>query len=226
MTLPIGVLVSGGGSNLQALIDRMEAGVLDATIQTVISNIPGVQGLERAAKHGIFSQTLSHRDYPDREAYDRVLVRALRDAGAQAVVLAGFMRLVGPELLAAFPGRVLNIHPALLPSFPGLHAQDQAAAYGVRLAGCTVHFVDEEVDHGPIIIQAAVPALPGEEGEALGSRILVLEHRIFPQAVQWLADDRLDVRGRQVVVRPGERLLATRNDLPPCLVFPPLEEGF
>jgi len=178
MTLPIGVLISGSGSNLQALIDRMEAGVLDVTIQTVISNIPGVKGLERAANHGIFCQTLSHRDYPNRESYDRVLVRALRDAGVQAVVLAGFMRLVGPELLAAFPGRVLNIHPALLPSFPGLHAQDQAAAYGVRLAGCTVHFVDEEVDHGPIIIQAAVPALPGEEADALGSRILALEHRI------------------------------------------------
>ncbi|WP_031386066.1 phosphoribosylglycinamide formyltransferase [Desulfonatronum thiodismutans] len=226
MTLPIGVLISGSGSNLQALIDRMEAGVLDVTIQTVISNIHGVKGLERAAKHGIFSQTLSHRDYSDRESYDRVLVRALRDAGVQALVLAGFMRLVGPELLAAFPGRVLNIHPALLPSFPGLHAQDQAAAYGVRLAGCTVHFVDEEVDHGPIIIQAAVPALPGEEAEALGGRILALEHRIFPQALQWLAEGRLDVQNRQVVVRPGERPLATRNDLPPCLVFPPLEEGF
>lgn len=226
MTLPIGVLISGSGSNLQALIDRMEAGVLDVTIQAVISNVPGVKGLERAANHGIFSQTLSHRNYPDRASYDRIVVRVLRDAGVQAVVLAGFMRLVGPELLAAFPGRVLNIHPALLPSFPGLHAQEQAAAYGVRLAGCTVHFVDEEVDHGPIIIQAAVPALPGEEADALGDRILALEHRIFPQAVQWLAEDRLEVQGRQVVVRPGERLLATRNDLPPCLVFPPLEEGF
>ncbi len=226
MTLPIGVLISGSGSNLQALIDRMEAGVLDVTIQTVISNIPGVKGLERAANHGIPSLTLSHGDYPDRESYDRVLVRALRDAGAQAVVLAGFMRLVGPELLAAFPGRVLNIHPALLPSFPGLHAQDQAAEYGVRLAGCTVHFVDEEADHGPIIIQATVPALPGEGAEELGGRILALEHRIFPQALQWLAEGRLDVQNRHVVVRPGERPLATRNGLPPCLVFPPLEEGF
>lgn len=226
MSLAVGVLISGSGSNLQALIDRMESGVLDVTIQTVISNVPGVRGLQRAANHGIPNHTVPHKDAPDRESYDRRLIRILRDSGAQAVVLAGFMRLVGPELLAAFPGCVLNIHPALLPSFPGLHAQDQAAAYGVRLAGCTVHFVDEEVDHGPIIIQAAVPALPGEDAEALGMRILALEHRIFPQALQWLAQERLDVQGRHVVVRPGECPLATRDTLPTCLVFPPLEEGF
>ncbi|TVQ98498.1 MAG: phosphoribosylglycinamide formyltransferase [Desulfovibrionales bacterium] len=226
MSLPVGVLISGGGSNLQALIDRKQAGVLDVTIQTVISNNIGVKGLERAVEHGIPAQVLSHHDFPDRQSYDRALVRALRDAGAQAVVLAGFMRLVGPELLAGFPGRVLNIHPALLPSFPGLHAQDQAAEYGVRLAGCTVHFVDEEVDHGPIIIQAAVPALPNEGAEALGRRILALEHRIFPQALQWLAEDRLETQGRHVLVRPGARPMAIKDALPPCLIFPPLEEGF
>jgi len=211
MTLAVGVLLSGSGSNLQALIDRMESGVLDVTIRTVISNVPGVGGLQRAAKHGIPAHVLPHQDAPDRESYDRRLIRILRDSGVQAVVLAGFMRLVGPELLAAFPGHVLNIHPALLPSFPGLRAQEQAAAHGVRLAGCTVHFVDEEVDHGPIIIQAAVPALPGEGAKALGMRILALEHRIFPQALQWLSQERKGPTG---------------NALPTCLVFPPLEEGF
>lgn len=226
MSLPVGVLISGGGSNLQALIDRMEAGVLDVTIQTVISSNPKAKGLERAAKHGIPAQILPHQDQPDRLSYDRLLVRVLRDAGVQAVVLAGFMRLVGPELLSAFPNGVVNIHPALLPAFPGLHAQEQAAEHGVRLAGCTVHFVDEEVDHGPIIIQAAVPALPGEGADALGKRILTLEHRIFPQAVQWLAEDRLDIQGRQVVVRPGRQPMAGREPLSPWLVFPPLEEGF
>ena len=226
MSLPVGVLISGGGSNLQALIDRMEEGVLDVTIQTVISNNSEAKGLERAKKHGIPALMLSHQDHPDRGAYDRVLVRALLDAGVQVVILAGFMRIVGSDLLAAFPWKVLNIHPALLPSFTGLHAQEQAAAHGVRLAGCSVHFVDEQVDHGPIIIQAAVPALPGDDGDSLGDRILTLEHRIFPQAVQWLAEDRLQIQGRQVVVRPGERPLATRDSGIPCLVYPPLEEGF
>ncbi|SDB07552.1 formyltetrahydrofolate-dependent phosphoribosylglycinamide formyltransferase [Desulfonatronum thiosulfatophilum] len=226
MTLPLGVLISGGGSNLQSLIDRMEAGVLDATIRTVISNNPTAKGLDRAKRHGIPTRVLPHQDYPDRREYDLALTRALQDAGVRAVALAGFMRLVGPDLLAAFPWRVLNIHPALLPSFPGLHAQEQGAAYGVRLAGCTVHFVDEKVDHGPVIIQAAVPALAEDTGETLGQRILRLEHRIYPQAVQWLAQGRLEVQGRQVVVRPNGHPPAALDSLPPCLVHPPLEEGF
>jgi phosphoribosylglycinamide formyltransferase 1 len=202
MTLPIGVLVSGGGSNLQSLIDRMAAGILDVTIESVVSNNPEAGGLERAARHGIRTHVLPHKEYADRRDYDRALIELLRADGVRAVVLAGFMRIVGEDVLAAFPGAVLNIHPALLPAFPGLHAQDQAARYGVRLAGCTVHFVDEQVDHGPIIIQAAVPALPGEDQAELGERILRMEHRIYPQAVQWLAQGRLEIQGRQVVVRP------------------------
>jgi phosphoribosylglycinamide formyltransferase 1 len=226
MTLSIGVLISGSGSNLQSLIDRMEAGILDVTVEMVISNNPQAKGLERAARHGIASRVLPHQQYSRRRDYDLALIRILKDAGVQAVILAGFMRVVGPDLLAAFPWRVLNIHPALLPAFPGLHAQDKAAVHGVRLAGCTVHFVDEQVDHGPIIIQAAVPALPEDDGAALGRRILEMEHRIYPQAVQWLAEDRLERHGRQVVVRPGNRPLAPGETLPTSLVYPPLEEGF
>ncbi len=226
MTLSIGVLISGGGSNLQSLIDCMEAGVLNVRIRTVISNNPAAKGLERANRHGIAALVLPHEDYPDRRAYDQALVQALKQAEVKAVILAGFMRLVGPDLLAAFPQRVLNIHPALLPSFPGLHAQAKAAAYGVRLAGCTVHFVDEQVDHGPIIIQAAVPALVWDDADSLGSRILALEHRIYPQAVQWLAEGRLEVQGRQVILRPSQRPQADPATLPPCLVHPMLEEGF
>lgn len=226
MTLAIGVLVSGGGSNLQSLIDRMEAGILDVDIKTVISNVSGAGGLDRATRHGIAKMVLPHGDHAHRRDYDRTLARALQEAGAEAVVLAGFMRIVGPDLLFAFPGLVLNIHPALLPAFPGLHAQKKAADHGVRLSGCTVHFVDEKVDHGPIIIQAAVPALTGDDEESLGRRILRLEHRIYPQAVQWLAEGRLDVQGRHVGLRPSGRPPADPKTLPPCLIHPMLEEGF
>jgi phosphoribosylglycinamide formyltransferase 1 len=192
----------------------------------VISNNPAAQGLERAARHGIATQVLPHRDFPDRRAYDQVLIRGLEQAGAEAVILAGFMRVVGPEFLNAFPRRVLNIHPALLPAFPGLHAQEQAATHGVRLAGCTVHFVDEQVDHGPIIIQAAVPVLAGDDADSLGARILTLEHRIYPQALQWLAQGRLEIQGRQVALRPADRALADQANLPLCLIHPMLEDGF
>lgn len=226
MILSIGVLISGGGSNLQALIERMEAGVLHVRIKTVISDNPKAKGLERAKSHGIPALVLPHADYSDRRGYDQALVQSLKQAEVEAVILAGFMRLVGPDLLAAFPQRVLNIHPALLPAFPGLHAQAKAAAYGVRLSGCTVHFVDEQVDHGPIIIQAAVPALSEDDGQSLGARILRLEHRIYPQAVQWLAEGRLEVLGRQVKLLPWGRPLADPATLPPCLVYPMLEKGF
>lgn len=226
MTLSIGVLISGGGSNLQSLIDRMEAGILNVRIRIVISNNPEAKGLERAKKHGIPARVLPHKDYPHRQAYDQALVKALKQAEAEAVILAGFMRVIGPDLLGAFPQRVLNIHPALLPAFPGLHAQANAAAHGVRLSGCTVHFVDEQVDHGPIIIQAAVPALATDDADSLGGRILALEHRIYPQAVQWLAEGRLDVQDRQVTLRPSKLDLADQASLPPCLVHPMLEKGF
>jgi phosphoribosylglycinamide formyltransferase-1 len=223
MALPIAVLLSGSGSNLQAIIDRIEAGVLDARITLVLSNKPGAYGLTRAKNHNIPHLCLEHATFSDREAFDQAMAKAIKDSGAQAVVLAGFMRMLTPGFLAAFPGRVVNIHPALLPSFPGVHGQRDAAGYGVTLAGCTVHFVDEIMDHGPVIIQAAVPAYPEDDGDTLGARILKFEHRIYPQAIHWLATGRLSLEGRKVKVAgaPVGRALVEGG-----IVNPPLEEGF
>ncbi len=225
MAYPIAVFVSGGGSNLQSLIDRIGEGALEAEIRLVVSNKADAFGLTRAKDAGIPTLVLPHQGL-DREAYDARLVTAVNGSGAMAVILAGFMRMLSPVFLNAFAGRILNIHPALLPSFPGVHGQRDAAEYGVRLAGCTVHFVDEIMDHGPVIIQAAVPAHPGEGGEVLGKRILALEHRIYPQAVQWFASGRLTVEGRFVRVAEADVPLADMDGTGPCLVSPPLERGF
>ena len=202
MALPIAVLVSGSGSNLQAIIDRIEAGALDAEVKVVISNQPGAYGLERADKHGIPTRLIPHDEYESRAAFDLALMRVINNSGAEVVVLAGFMRLLTAAFLHSFPSRVVNIHPALLPSFPGVHGQPDAAAYGVKVSGCTVHFVDEEMDHGPVIIQAAVPAYPDDDGDSLGARILKLEHRIYPQALHWLSQGRLAIKGRKVELKP------------------------
>lgn len=224
MALPIAVLVSGGGSNLQSVIDRIESGALDADIKIVISNKPDAYGLVRARNHNIPSLALDHTEYPSREAFDAEMVRAIRTAGAETVICAGFMRILTSEFLNAFPGRVLNIHPALLPSFPGVHGQKDAADYGVRISGCTVHFVDEKMDHGPVVIQAAVPAFPGESVDVLGGRILRLEHRIYPQAIQWLAEGRLHMEDRHITLEDAGKPLATAPE--DALVSPALEEGF
>ena len=224
MTLDLAVLVSGGGSNLQSIIDKVESGALDARIRVVFSNKPEAFGLERARRHGIPQASLLHTAFPDRASFDREVVRIIREHGADTLALAGYMRLLTPWFLEQFPGRVLNIHPALLPSFPGVHGQGDAAAYGVKLSGCTVHFVTEQMDSGPIIIQAAVPALPGDDGSSLGGRILEYEHRIYPQAIQWFAEGRLSVAGRKVALRDAGRPPAALHA--PALVNPPLEEGF
>ncbi|WP_306534630.1 phosphoribosylglycinamide formyltransferase [Geobacter sp.] len=200
--LKIGVLVSGNGSNLQAIIDRIEAGALPAQIVCIISNKADVFALERAKRHGIPTQVLDHRAHAGREAYDTALVELLRSRGVGLVVLAGFMRIVTPILLGAFPHAVMNIHPALLPAFPGLHAQQQALQYGVKVSGCTVHFVDEGTDTGPIIIQAVVPVLDDDTEETLSARIQKEEHRIYPEAVSLFAAGRLAVDGRRVVIAP------------------------
>lgn len=229
MTLPLAVLVSGGGSNLQSILDSIDAGRLDAEVRLVLSNKPEAFGLERARRKGIETAVLPHADFPSRQAFDLEMVRRINAcgvrAGTGAVVLAGFMRMLSPEFLRAFPQAVLNIHPALLPSFPGTHGARDAADYGVRLAGCSVHFVDEIMDHGPVVIQAAVPALPGEGGEALAARILKLEHCIYPQALAWLAAGRLDIQGRHVLVRDAAPAFCGDAALP-CLVSPGLEPGF
>ena len=226
MTLPIAVLVSGTGSNLQALIDHIEDGSLPARITAVVANKPDAYGLTRAQKHGLTAVSLPHAAFPDRAAYDAALLAAVRDSGAEAVVLAGFMRLLGGDFVAAYRGRILNIHPALLPSFPGMHGQGAAADYGVTIAGATVHFVDEIMDNGPIVIQAAVPARPDDDATSLGERIMTLEHRIYPQAVNWLATGRLTIDGRKTRLTPTNTPLADMSDIMPCLVNPPLEAGF
>ena len=196
----IGVLLSGGGTNLQAIIDAVEQGRLDACIRTVVSNRETAYGLTRARNHGIPAAVLDHRGFPSREAYDRVLAEHLETHGVELVVLAGFMRLLSPFFIQSFPDRIMNIHPALSPSFAGLHGQRQAFEYGVRFAGCTVHFVSEGCDEGPIIIQAVVPVLPDDTEESLAQRILVQEHRIYPRAIQLYSEGRLVIEGRKVRV--------------------------
>ncbi len=204
----VAVLASGGGTNLQALIDACAARRADAQIAVVLSNVPGAGALERARRAGIATELVPSKGVADRAAYDASLVERLRPHAPDLVCLAGYMRLLGPEFLRAFgptPAsrgcpRVMNIHPGLLPSFPGLHAQRQCLAYGARFAGCTVHFVDEGTDTGPIIAQAIVPVLPDDGEESLAARVLAEEHRLYPKAVAWFAAGRLSLEGRRVSV--------------------------
>ncbi len=198
--LQVGVLASGNGSNLQAIIDQIETATLDVNISCVISNKSGAFALERARRHNIPAIHIDHRQFSSREEYDLKLVNTLQHYNVKLVVLAGYMRIVTPILLNAFPHAVMNIHPALLPSFPGLNAQQQAIDYGVKISGCTVHFVDAGVDTGPIIIQAAVPVLPGDNEESLSARIQIEEHRIFPLAIELFSSGRLHISGRQVSI--------------------------
>lgn len=201
--LRLGVLASGGGTNLQAIIDRCQDGSIPAEIAVVIANNPAAGALDRARRAGVPARCIDHRDFSGREAFDTALVAALREAGVELVVLAGFMRIITTVLLAAFPDRIINIHPALLPAFPGLHVQQQALDYGARFSGCTVHFVDGGVDTGPIIIQAVVPVLPGDTADTLAARILAQEHQIYPRAIQLLAEGRVRVEGRTVTIDPS-----------------------
>lgn len=196
----LGVLISGSGTNLQAIIDRSEQGSLHAEVVCVISNKADAFGLERARKHGIAAIHLDHKSFSGRSEYDAALVKTLQDLNVDLVVLAGFMRIVTPVLLDAFPNRVMNIHPALLPSFPGLDAQKQALEYGAKLSGCTVHFVDAGTDTGPIILQSAVPVLEGDTVATLSERIHQEEHKLYPTAIQFFADGRLKVEGRRVII--------------------------
>lgn len=196
--IAVGVLVSGVGTNLQAILDACRAGRIDARVAIVVSNLPGVRALDRARAAGVATVVVDPLAFPDREAFETELVRVLKSSGVELVCLAGFMRLLSPRFLRAFPSRVINIHPALLPAFPGLHGPGQALAYGVKVAGCTVHFVDEGTDTGPVILQAAVPVQAGDDEPALAARILVQEHRLYPRAIDLIARGRVGVEGRRV----------------------------
>jgi phosphoribosylglycinamide formyltransferase-1 len=191
----IAVLISGRGSNLQALIDAIAARRLDASIAVVVSNRAGAQGLERARTAGIPTVTLPHRDYPSRDAFEAALVAELRARDVALVCLAGFMRILGPTFLEAFGGRALNVHPSLLPAFPGVDAQRQALEHGVKLAGATVHLVTGELDGGPIVMQGAVPVLDDDTADTLAARILEVEHRLYPDAVGSILDGGWTIQG-------------------------------
>ncbi len=199
MNRRLGVLISGRGSNLQALIDAIADGRLDASIAVVISNREDAAGLERARTAGIETVSLSHRAFSTRDDYDRALVKELQARNVGLVCLAGFMRLVGAPLIDAFPNCVLNIHPSLLPAFPGLDAQRQAVEHGVKVSGVTVHLVTRELDGGPIVVQRAVPVIPGDTVDSLAARILEEEHRAYPEAVQMILDGGWRVDGRRFV---------------------------
>jgi phosphoribosylglycinamide formyltransferase-1 len=195
----LGVLISGRGSNLQALIDAIAEGRLDARIGVVISNRSDAAGLARAQAAGMETLVIDHRAFPSRDAFDRTVAEALRSRGVSLVCLAGFMRLVGGSLLDAFPNAILNVHPALLPAFPGVEAQRQALEHGVKVTGATVHLVTHELDSGPIVAQAAVPVRDDDTVETLSARILIEEHRIYPEAVRSVLDGDWTLQGRRFV---------------------------
>ncbi len=197
MNKNLGVLISGRGSNLQAILDAVAARTLDARVAVVISNRAEAPGLERARRAGIETLYLSHRAFASREVYDRALVDALRARDVGLVCLAGFMRLLSPVFIEAFPNAILNIHPALLPAFPGLDAQHQAWAHGVKVSGATVHLVDRDLDAGPIVLQRAVPVLEDDTPDSLSARILEVEHQLYPEAIGLLLSGEWQLDGRR-----------------------------
>ena len=217
--LDIGVLVSGSGSNLQSIIDHIEKGLLKARIKAVLSNNSDAYALERAKKHNIPFFVVRHHDFPGREDFDRKMIEILKSHEVELVLMAGFMRVLTPLFLRTFPMKVMNIHPALLPSFPGLHAQQQAFDYGVKFSGCTVHFADEGIDSGPIIIQAIVPVYDSDTAESLSERILREEHMIYPQAIQLYAEGKLEIVGRKVRIKDHPMAVTAPQHNPPLTLF-------
>ncbi len=234
MSLKIAILASGSGSNAEAMFTKMRQGRLDIDVRLVISNRPNAKVLTRAKNFAIPTLELDHTKYESREKFDACMVQALKDSGAELIVLAGYMRILTPMFLQAFSNKVINIHPALLPSFPGVHGAQDACTYGVKVSGCTVHFVDEEMDHGSIIAQAVVPVLPQDDANALQQRIHSLEHRLYPQVIQWFAENRVHLVGRTVHIRPsvtqntqGEDISASCSvEQGAYFIYPPLEAGF
>ncbi len=199
--LKLGVLASGSGTNLQAILEASANDKIDADVRIVISDVAAAKALERAKKFGVATAIHLRKNYPTKEEFEKAIVRDLKKHDVELVCLAGYMRIVGKEFLAAFPDRVINIHPALLPSFPGLDAQKQALEYGVKVSGCTVHFVDEKTDNGPIILQAAVKVAEDDTVDTLSARILKEEHRIYPEAINLCARGRLVLKGRRVRIK-------------------------
>jgi len=199
----VGILISGRGSNMLALLDAMLRGQIRAEPAVVLSNRPGAAGLALAKERGVPTAVVDQREVKPRAAHEERIVERLREHHVDLVCLAGYMRLLTPRMIGAFPGRILNIHPSLLPAFPGLHAQRQALEHGVKVSGCTVHLVDEECDHGPIVAQTSVPVLANDTEESLSARILEQEHRIYPEAVALFFERGLRVEGRRVLAAPG-----------------------
>ncbi|MGI6713362.1 MAG: phosphoribosylglycinamide formyltransferase [Bacillota bacterium] len=196
----LAVLVSGRGSNLQSIMDSIKEGRLKAQISIVVSNKADAYALKRAQNYGIPARYLNEQDYPHRREYDESLANLVQEYNPDLVVLAGYMRILTPEFLLRFPNKVINIHPALLPSFPGLNAQKQALAYGVKVTGCTVHYVDSGVDTGPIIAQKAVPVMDNDSVDSLSARILEQEHLLYPEVIKWISEGRVRIEGRKVIV--------------------------
>ncbi|MDR1396577.1 MAG: phosphoribosylglycinamide formyltransferase [Desulfarculales bacterium] len=226
----IAALASGAGTNVSAILAAIRRKQLDARLALVLSNNPDAPVLKTAEEEGLAVWSREHKKFADRGAYDREMLAAIRKSGAETIVLAGYMRLLSPFLVRAFPGRILNVHPALLPSFPGMRGVGEALSSGARLTGATVHFVEETPDSGPIIIQAALPISSEDSENDLLRRIHALEHRIYPQALQWLAEGRLKIENRRTRLLPGkkfsgEAVSCGRDDLGAWLVSPGLE-GF
>ncbi|MGE4352257.1 MAG: phosphoribosylglycinamide formyltransferase [Bdellovibrionales bacterium] len=213
--LKVAILISGRGSNMQALVQACQQPGFPAQIACVISNDPTAKGLEWAQEQGISTIVVNHKEYgKDRETFERTVDAEIKKHGCQLVCLAGWMRLLTPWFVGEWLDRLVNIHPSLLPSFPGLHVQQAAIDYGAKFSGCTVHFVRAEMDHGPIIIQAAVPVLPDDTEDALAARILECEHKAYPQALRWIAEGRVNVIGQKVLVTGTNKPDAVMN---PCL---------
>jgi phosphoribosylglycinamide formyltransferase-1 len=217
--LTIAVFISGSGSNLQSIIDNIEKGLVSARIAVVISNEPDAYGIERAKKHGIRAAVVNHRDFSTRHAFEDAIHALLEKDPVDLICLAGFMRVLTPDFLRRYPQKIINIHPALLPSFAGTHGQKDAHDYAVKFSGCTIHFVDEGVDTGPIIIQAVVPVLPDDTVETLQKRILAQEHKIYPQAIQFIAEGRITVLGRKVVVKGARPIEEFAHANPPIEIL-------
>lgn len=200
----LGVLVSGRGTNLQSILDAIGKGEVPAEVGVIISNKETAPALERGRQHGVESIFLNPKDFASREAYDRELVTLLNARDIDLICLAGYMKILTADFIRAFAGKIINIHPSLLPAFPGLDVQQKALDHGVKFAGCTVHFVEEEVDTGPIVLQAVVPVQDGDTTETLSARILEQEHQIYPRAIQLIAENRLRIQGRRVLIQEPE----------------------